>query len=139
MKTTNNQGHLKIGDTASLKKTISDEDVRTFAQISGDHNPVHLDDAFAEGTIFKHRIAHGALTSALISAVLGQILPGPGTIYLSQTLKYKAPVYIGDEITARIELINFREDKNIATFKTDVTNQKGKTVITGEAVVIAPE
>jgi 3-hydroxybutyryl-CoA dehydratase len=129
---------IHIGQSAEMTRTISDSDVRTFANISGDHNPVHLDDVYAESTVFGRRIAHGSLTSALISAVLGQQLPGHGTIYLSQSCQFKRPVYINDTITARVEVINFREDKRITTLKTDVINQDGKLVITGEAVVIAP-
>ncbi|MCO5197106.1 MAG: MaoC family dehydratase [Anaerolineae bacterium] len=129
---------ITIGQTASLSKTITDADVRTFAAISGDHNPVHLDDSYAANTQFGRRIAHGSLTSALISAVLGQQLPGYGTIYLSQSCQFKRPVYIGDTITASVEVIAYRADKRITTLKTEVHNQDGKVVITGEAVVIAP-
>ena len=139
MKTTNNSSRMiQVGDTASMSKKISDEDVRTFAVISGDQNPVHLDDDFAATTIFKNRIAHGALSGALISAVLGMVLPGPGTIYLSQTMNFKAPVYIGEEITTRLEVTDYRANKRIVTFKTEVFNQDDKLVLDGEAVVIAP-
>jgi len=130
---------IQVGDTASMTKVITDNDVRTFAEISGDRNPVHLDDEYAAHTLFGRRIAHGALSGALISAVLGLVLPGPGTIYLSQMSKFKAPVYINDEITAKVQVIGYREDKRIATLKTDVFNQDGKLVLEGEAVVIAPE
>ena len=129
---------LEVGSTASMTKAISARDVETFDDISNDHNPVHLDDEFAAGTVFGRRIAHGMLTGALISAVLGQLLPGPGTIYLSQTLGFKVPVYIDDTITARVEVISYREDKRIATLKTEVFNQNGELVLEGEAVVIAP-
>jgi acyl dehydratase len=129
---------IQVGDTASMSKTISDEDVRTFADVSGDRNPVHLDDEFAATTPFKKRIAHGALSGALISAVLGMTMPGPGTIYLSQTLNFKAPVYIGEEITAKLEVTAYRADKRITTLKTEVYNQDNKLVLEGEAVVIAP-
>jgi 3-hydroxybutyryl-CoA dehydratase len=129
---------IQVGDTASLSKQISDEDVRIFADISGDRNPVHLDDEFAATTIFKKRIAHGALSGALISAVLGMLMPGPGTIYLSQTMNFKAPVYIGEKITARLEVTAYRADKRITTLKTEVFNQDNKLVLDGEAVVIAP-
>jgi len=129
---------IQVGDTASMTKQISDEDVRTFAEISGDKNPVHLDDEFAAQTFFKKRIAHGALSGALISAVLGMVMPGPGTIYLSQTLNFKAPVCIGEEITARLEVTAYRANKRITTLKTEVLNQEGKLVLDGEAVVIAP-
>jgi len=139
MQTTYNPAReIQVGDTASMTKQISDEDVRTFAEISGDKNPVHLDDEFAAQTIFKKRIAHGALSGALVSAVLGMVMPGPGTIYLSQTLNFKAPVYIGDEITARLDVTAYRANKRITTLKTEVFNQEGKLVLDGEAVVIAP-
>jgi acyl dehydratase len=130
---------VHIGDTASLTKKISDSDVLTFAEISGDRNPVHLDENYAASTPFGKRIAHGTLVGALISAVLGQILPGPGSIYLNQTYSFKAPVYIGDEITAKVEVVKYRQDKRITTLKTVVFNHDGTLVIEGEAVVIAPE
>ena len=135
---TTNRAVVKIGDVASISKVVTDNDVRTFAEISGDHNPVHLDEAYAATTVFGRRIAHGSLTGALISAVIGQALPGPGSIYLSQTYSFKAPVYIGDEITARVEVIAYREDKRITKLKTEVFNQSGALVLDGEAVVIAP-
>lgn len=129
---------IQVGDTAEMSKVISDEDVRTFAQISGDLNPVHLDAEYAATTMFGKRIAHGTLTGALISAVLGMLMPGPGTIYLNQTYNFKAPVYIGDEIRARLEVSAYRVDKRITTLKTEVYNQDDKLVLDGEAVVIAP-
>ncbi|GIL09092.1 MAG: (R)-specific enoyl-CoA hydratase [Chloroflexota bacterium] len=129
---------LEIGASASRTKLITDDDVRAFAQASGDTNPVHLDDAYAATTQFGRRIAHGMLTASVISAILGNDLPGPGTIYLGQDLKFKAPVYIGDTITAVVELIKYREDKRIATFRTTCTNQSGTLILEGEAVVIAP-
>jgi len=129
---------VQVGDTAWMSKRVSDGDVRTFAEISGDRNPVHLDEAYAANTFFKQRIAHGALSGALISAVLGMLLPGPGSIYLSQSLNFKAPVYIDDEITAKVEVIAYRPDKRIVTLKTEVFNQDDKLVLAGEAVVIAP-
>lgn len=130
---------LTIGDKASRTRTISEEDVRLFAQVSGDDNSVHLDEAYAATTPFKRRIAHGMLTTSVISAILGCDLPGLGTIYLSQSVRFKAPVFIGDTITATVELTNYREDKRIATFSTTVTNSDGVLVLEGEAVVIAPE
>lgn len=129
---------IQVGDTAEMTRRILDADVRTFAEISGDRNPVHLDDDFAATTLFKRRIAHGALSGGLISAVLGMLMPGPGTVYLSQTCAFKAPVYIGDEITARLEVTAYRPDKRITTLKTQVFNQEGTLVLDGEAVVIAP-
>lgn len=139
MKTTYDpRREIQVGDTAEMSKVISDEDVRTFAQISGDRNPVHVDDEYAATTMFGKRIAHGTLTGALISAVLGMLMPGPGTIYLNQTYSFKAPVYIGDKIRARLEVSNFRAEKRITTLKTEVYNQDDKLVLDGEAVVVAP-
>ncbi len=129
---------LHIGDSASRSKTFTDEDVRTFARISEDENPVHLDDEFAAGTRFGKRIVHGMLTAALISAVIGNDLPGQGTIYLRQSVDFKAPVYLGDTITARVEVTAYRAERHIATLATTCTNQDGTLVITGEAVVLAP-
>lgn len=129
---------LTIGVTSSRTRTITDEDIRAFAQASGDTNSIHLDDAYAASTPFGRRIAHGMLTASLISGILGNDLPGVGTIYLGQNVKFKAPVFIGDTVTATVELTNYREDKRIATFRTTVTNQDGVLVLDGEAVVIAP-
>lgn len=125
-----------IGEKASLSHTVSDSDVSEFARISGDHNPVHLDDGYAATTRFGGRIAHGMLTAGFISAVLGTKLPGPGGVYLNQTLKFTAPVRIGDTITATSEVIAYREDKRIVTLKTDCTNQRGELVLSGEAVLL---
>lgn len=130
---------LEIGATASRTRTITDEDVRLFARASGDLNPVHLDDAYAAGTPFGRRIAHGMLSASLISSVLGNDLPGHGTIYLGQDLKFRAPVYVGDTVTATVELTRYRDDRRIATFRTTCVNQDGTLVVEGEAVVIAPE
>ncbi len=129
---------MEIGATASRTKVISDEDVRGFAAASGDTNSVHLDEAAAARSIFGRRVAHGMLTASLISAVLGNDLPGPGTIYLKQEVNFKKPVFIGDEITATVELVAYREKRRIATFRTICTNQSGELVIEGEAVVLAP-
>ncbi|NWF69234.1 MAG: MaoC family dehydratase [Chloroflexi bacterium] len=129
---------LNIGDTASRSKTITHEDVLAFAQASGDTNPVHLDDAYAASTRFGRRIAHGMLTGSLISAILGNDLPGPGTVYLGQEFKFKAPVFIGDTVTATVAVVNYRPDKRIATLRTTCTNQDGVLVLEGEAVVMTP-
>lgn len=130
---------LKVGDSASRTKTITDADVQDFARASGDTNPVHLDEDYAATTRFGRRIAHGMLTGSLISAVLGNDLPGNGSIYLGQEFKFKAPVFIGDTITATVEVTAYREEKRIATLKTTCTNQDGAVVLEGEAVVIAPK
>ena len=127
---------LKPGDKASRTQTISDEMVRSFAALTGDTNPVHLDDAYAAGTRFGRRIAHGMIAAGLISATLANDLPGPGTVYLSQTLQFKAPVYPGETITATVQVKSVRPDKPIATFSTVCTNQDDKVVLEGEAVVL---
>ena len=128
-----------IGETASRTMTISDEDVRGFAKITGDTNSIHLDDNYAASTPFGRRIVHGMLTASLISAVIGNDLPGIGTIYLGQDLKFRAPVFIGDTVTATVEIVRYREDKRITTLRTTCTKADGTLVIEGEAVVIAPQ
>jgi len=126
---------LKVGQKASLVNTFTDEDVRTFAKISLDTNPLHLSDEYAKTTIFGQRIVHGMLTSSLISAVIANKLPGEGTIYLGQELRFLAPVLLNDTITAEVEVAELREDKKIAKLNTVCTNQDGKQVITGVATV----
>ncbi|HEY0321276.1 MAG TPA: MaoC family dehydratase [Pyrinomonadaceae bacterium] len=128
--------NLQVGDTDSLTKTITNEDIRTFADLTGDNNPVHLDDDFAKTTRFGRRIAHGMLSAGLISAVLANKLPGTGTVYLSQSLSFVAPVYPGDTVTARVTVTKVREDKPIVTLETICTNQRDEPVIRGEAVVL---
>jgi len=130
---------IKIGDSASITKTFSDEDVRSFAEISGDKNPVHLDDEFAAQTQFKKRLVHGMLTAGLISAVLGTELPGPGSIYISQSINFRAQVFIGDTITATVTVTKLREGKPIATLETVCKNQDDVVVLKGEAVLLAPQ
>lgn len=130
---------LAIGDTATRTLHITDETVRGFADIVGDHNPVHLDDAYAAQTPFGQRIAHGMLVGSLISAALANDLPGPGTIYLSQDLKFKKPVFIGDTVTVTVTVTDYRASRRMATLQTVVTNQDATVVIEGQALVIAPE
>jgi len=127
---------LSPGDKASRTQTISDEMIRSFADLTGDTNPVHLDDAYAAGTRFGRRIAHGMIAAGLISATLANDLPGTGTVYLSQTLQFKAPVYPGDTITATVEVKNVHPDKPIVTLSTVCINQDNKVVLEGEAVVM---
>lgn len=127
---------LQSGDTASRTTMISDEMIRAFADLTGDTNPVHLDDTYAAGTRFGRRIAHGMIAAGLISAVLANDLPGPGTVYLSQTLQFKAPVYPGDIITTTVEVKSIRPDKPIVTLATFCKNQNDKVVLEGEAVVL---
>jgi 3-hydroxybutyryl-CoA dehydratase len=120
---------------ASVSKTITDEDVRAFAELSGDINPVHIDDDFAAGTMFKKRIAHGFLTGALFSTVLGTKLPGPGCIYMSQTMKFKGPVYIGDEVVATCKITAVDTEKARVALACDCS-VNGKTVLAGEALMM---
>lgn len=127
---------LKIGDSASFSKAFTDADVRAFAKISGDHNPVHLDEAYAAKTPFKKRIAHGMLTAGLISAILGTQLPGEGSIYLKQTLNFRAPVYLDETITATVTVVKLHERKPIATLETICKNQGGVVVLDGEATIL---
>ena len=125
----------QIGARADYSRTVTEHDIELFAEVSGDHNPVHLDEEYAANTPFGGRIAHGILSASFISAVIGNDLPGRGAIYLGQTLKFLAPVRIGDTITASVEVIALREEKRIVTLRTDCTNQHGTLVLTGEAVV----
>jgi 3-hydroxybutyryl-CoA dehydratase len=127
---------FKIGDSASISKTITDEDIQAFADVTGDHNPIHLDDEFAGKTRFGGRIAHGMLSASLISAVLGNELPGAGSVYLSQTLKFVKPVFPGDTVTARVTVTGVRDDKPILTLETICVNQHNEPVLKGEATVL---
>jgi acyl dehydratase len=127
---------LQPGDTASRTTPITDEMIRLFADLTGDTNPVHLDEAYAAGTRFGRRIAHGMIAAGLISATLANDLPGPGTVYLSQTLQFKAPVYPGDTITTTVEVKSVRPDKPIVTLITSCKNQSDAVVLAGEAVVL---
>ena len=126
-----------LGQTASFSKQVEETDIQMFSAVSGDVNPVHLDEEFAAGTMFGGRIAHGMLTGAVISAALAMELPGPGCIYLGQTLRFTRPVKIGDRITAHLEVIAKRDGKKIITLACKVSNQDGKVVASGEAQVLA--
>lgn len=126
-----------VGQTGSFSKTISETDIYSFAGICGDFNPVHVNECAARESLFGRRIAHGFLGGSLISTVLGMYLPGPGTIYLSQSLKFRAPVYIGDTIVAKATILELM-DKGKARLDTRVVNQDGALVIEGEAVVRLP-
>ncbi len=126
---------LYVGQKDSLQKTFTAADVTLFGGISLDVNPLHMSDEFAKTSIFGKRVVHGILTSGLISAVLANKLPGPGTIYLGQELKFVAPVFLGDDIRAEVEVAELREDKKIVKLNTTCYNQDGKPVITGVATV----
>lgn len=127
---------LNVGDNASLSRTITEDDIRAFAALVGDNNPIHLDENFAQKTRFGKPIAHGMWGVSLISTVLGTRLPGPGTIFLRQNTQFLLPVFPGDTITAQITVINIREDKPIITLETICKNQGDEIVIKGEAVVM---
>lgn len=131
-----NDMDLQIGDKFSTSKQITDDVVRKFAELSGDYNPIHLDEEFAKTTRFEKRIAHGIISGALISAVLGYEFKERRIVYLSQTLKFVAPVFIDDTITATATVTNIREDKNIVILETVCTNQNGEMTVKGEAVVM---
>lgn len=130
---------LNIGDKASFQKTITESDVYLYAGITGDLNPAHINQVEAEKTMFQGRIAHGMLTAGLVSAVLGMQLPGPGSIYLGQELKFVAPVRIGDTIKAEVEVIEKLEDKNRIKLSTICTNQNGVEVLIGVANIMPPK
>ena len=129
---------FQVGQRASVTRTISESDVYLFAGITGDLNPAHTNEEYAKKTHFKTRIAHGMLSSGLVSALLGMELPGPGTIYTGQTLKFLAPVHIGDTITATAEIQSLDLDRNRVVLTTTCTNQDGRVVITGEATALLP-
>ena len=129
---------IKIGDSASLSKTFTANDVQNFADISGDRNPLHIDAEYASKTQFKQRLVHGMLTAGLISAVLGMQLPGPGSVYIHQDLNFRKPVFIDDTITATVTIKKLRAGKPIITLGTVCTNQDGTVVLDGEATLIVP-
>jgi len=126
---------IKVGDTASFSKTVTESDIVTFAGLTSDFNPIHVDAEYAKDSLFKERIAHGMLMAGFISAVLGTQLPGPNAIYMGQTLNFKLPVKIGDTVTAEVTIDEKREDKRILKLKTTVTNQRGEIVVDGGAVI----
>ena len=136
MKTINN---IQLGDRASFTKTVTESDINLYAGISGDFNPAHINAVEAEQGMFHGRIAHGMLSAGFISAVLGMQLPGPGTIYMGQELRFVKPVYIGDTVTATATVVERNEEKNRLKLETVVTNQKGEKVITGFATVMPPK
>ena len=130
---------LCVGQIATYSKTIAEEDIVQFAVVSGDANPVHLDADFAATTQFGERIAHGMLTGAIISAALAMKLPGPGSIYLNQSLRFTAPVTIGDEVTVKLEVLDKNERRGFVTLSTEAVNQDGTRVASGEAQLLAPK
>ncbi len=129
---------LSVGQTATMTRAVSEADITAFAAVSGDNNPVHLDEAFAQSTMFKGRIAHGMLSAAYISAVIGTQLPGPGAIYLSQSMKFRRPVRIGDEVVTTVTITALDTERGHATFAT-VCQVNGKSVVEGEALIMVPK
>ena len=127
---------LSVGERVSITNCITDDAISCFAEVTGDKNPVHLDDYFAKNTKFKQRIAHGMLLAGFISSVIGMYLPGPGCVYASQCLKFLCPDMIGDEITTTVEVAAINLDKNRITLKTTCFNQHGNCVLDGTAVVL---
>lgn len=129
---------IRIGDWAEIARTISESDVYIFAGVTGDFNPAHLNESYAQKTAFKGRIAHGMLLAGFISAILGNILPGHGTIYVEQKLRFLAPVIIGSIINVKVEVIEVEVERNRVVLKTTCVNQDGKTVLDGDAIVSPP-
>jgi 3-hydroxybutyryl-CoA dehydratase len=130
---------LSIGQSAEFTKTFTSVEVESFAEVSGDHNPVHLNQEYAALTRFKQRICHGHLVASLFSAILGTDLPGEGSIYLSQTIKYLKPVFLNDTITAKVSVIEKDEERNRVKLETTAYNQHGDCVITGVAEIMPPK
>lgn len=132
---------LRIGQEGFFYKYISEQDVELFAEVSGDKNPLHLDEEYAQTTRFRGRIVHGMIGAGIISAAIAGVLPGPGTIYLNQTLNFERPVRIGDRVTARVKVLKIEMKKtfNLATLETTCVNQDNEVVISGKALVIPPE
>ena len=129
---------IKVGDTAQFSKTVSETDIYLYAGISGDFNPAHVNEQYASKTFFKARIAHGLLSVSFLSAVLANQLPGPGTIFTSIGLKFLAPVFIGDTVTAKVEVAEVDKQKKRVIMNLSCTNQEGKPILSGEAVVSPP-
>lgn len=128
---------LKIGDKASLTKAFTEEDVFRFAELSTDKNPLHLDKEFGKASVFGRRVVHGSLVASLFSGLMGMVLPGKGSIYLGQTLAFKAPVFIGQPVSATVEITRIRQDKPIVTLRTVCTDSENTVVVEGEAVIKA--
>ena len=126
---------LQIGQFAEVKHTITENDIQTFGDLSGDYNPLHFDEEWAKKTMFGGRIAHGILSASFICTAIGMHLPGPGTIYMSQSMRFLGPVKIGDTIISRVEIIKLNDEKERVTLRTTCTNQDGKLVLDGEALV----
>jgi 3-hydroxybutyryl-CoA dehydratase len=130
---------IEVGDTAEFTKTVSEADIYLYAGVTGDVNPAHIDEVYASGTFFKSRIAHGMLLAGFISTVIGNRMPGHGTIYVKQELSFLAPVRIGDTVTARAEVVDVEKEENRVKLRTTCVNQDGTMVVDGEALVSPPK
>lgn len=126
----------EIGQTATIKKTLDKQTVEAFASVSEDYNPIHLDEDFAKTTQFERPIVHGMLASSLISGLLASKVPGAGSIYLGQSLKFVRPIFVGETVTAKVEVTSVRDDKPIAVISTQVLNANGEVAVDGEATVM---
>ncbi len=124
---------LRVGQSATRTKTVTDEDLRKYAEITGDYNPLHFDDDFAARTRFGRRVAQGGITAGLLNALVAMDLPGPGTVFMSQSLTYRAPVYVGDVLTAKVEVVALKPDKPVCHLTFAITNQHGDMVLEADA------
>lgn len=124
---------LRVGQTARLTKTVTDADLRLYAEITGDYNPLHFSDEFAARTRFGRRVAQGGIAAGLLNALVAMELPGPGTVFMSQSLTYRRPAYVGDTLTATVEILALKADKPVCHLAFAVTNQNGETVLDAEA------
>ena len=124
---------LRVGQAATRTKTVGDNDLRSYAEITGDYNPLHFDDAFAARTRFGRRVAQGGIAAGLLNALVAMDLPGPGTVFMSQSLTYHRPVYVGDTLTARVEVAALKPDKPVCQLKFQIANQRGEVVLEAEA------
>ena len=124
---------LRVGQSATRTKTVTDADLRAYADITGDLNPLHFDDAFAAGTRFGRRVAQGGIAAGMLNALVAMDLPGPGTVFMSQALTYHAPAYVGDTLTARVEVVALKPTKPVCQLKFEVVNQNGQRLLDAEA------
>ncbi len=124
---------LRVGQAATRTKTVGDADLRSYAEITGDYNPLHFDDAFAARTRFGRRVAQGGIAAGLLNALVAMDVPGPGTVFMSQSLTYHRPVYVGDTLTARVEVAALKPNKPVCQLKFQITNQRGDVVLEAEA------
>jgi acyl dehydratase len=124
---------LVLGQSAERTKTVTDADLEAYAQITGDYNPLHFDDGFAAGTRFGRRVAQGGIAAGMLNALVAMDLPGPGTVFMSQTLTYRAPAYVGDTLTARVEVLDLKPDKPVCQLRFEIHNQTGTLLLEADA------